>query len=256
MAYITNIFLVIDEEWAHPDPLFFVAQLFLPVLTALDQTEGQSLEDTVKPALTDDRIIRETGLEARIYAALAPAAGDVDMRLVRIKISSRNGMTLQIMAERLDGSMNVNDCEVLSNAISPVLDVEEIIERAYHLEVSSPGIDRPLTRAADFVNWAGYLAKLQTASVIAGRKRFTGIIGPVTNTALTLLPAPSEGGGAEAVELPFDALTDAYLVLTDALIDEALKRDKLARKARGEPELHSELQAIEVDAANDNEASG
>lgn len=210
------------------------------------------MEDTVKPALTDDRIIRETGLEARIYAALAPAAADVDMRLVRIKISSRNGMTLQIMAERLDGSMNVNDCEVLSNTISPVLDVEEIIERAYHLEVSSPGIDRPLTRAADFVNWAGYLAKLQTASVIAGRKRFTGIIGPVTDTALTLLPAPNEGGGTEAVELPFDALTDACLVLTDALIDEALKRDKLARKARGEPEL----QTSGVDAANDNEASG
>ena len=214
------------------------------------------MEDVVTPvvmaALIDDRIIRETGLEARIYAALAPAAADVDMRLVRIKISSRNGMTLQIMAERLDGSMNVSDCEVLSNAISPVLDVEEIIERAYHLEVSSPGIDRPLTRAVDFVNWAGYLAKLQTGSVIAGRKRFTGIIGPASDTALTLLPAPNEGGGAEAVELPFEALTDAYLVLTDELIDEALNRDKLARKARGEPEPES----IEVDAANDNEISG
>jgi ribosome maturation factor RimP len=210
------------------------------------------LEDISTPAPIDDRIIRETGLEARIYAALAPAAADVDMRLVRIKISSRNGMTLQIMAERLDGSMDVTGCEVLSNAISPVLDVEEIIERAYHLEVSSPGIDRPLTRAADFVNWAGYLAKLQTGTVIAGRKRFTGIIGPATATVLTLLPAPNEGGGAEAVELPFEALVDAYLVLTDELIDEALNRDKLARKERGEPELES----IEVDAANDNEVSG
>jgi ribosome maturation factor RimP len=210
------------------------------------------LEDISTPEPADDRIIRETGLEARIYAALAPAAADVDMRLVRIKISSRNGMTLQIMAERLDGSMDVTGCEVLSNAISPVLDVEEIIERAYHLEVSSPGIDRPLTRAADFVNWAGYLAKLQTGTVIAGRKRFTGIIGPSTETALTLLPAPNEGGGAEAVELPFEALVDAYLVLTDELISEALNRDKLARKARGETEVES----IEVDAANDNEISG
>ncbi len=208
--------------------------------------------DVIVDAIVDDRIIRETGLEARIYAALAPAAADVDMRIVRIKISSRNGMTLQIMAERLDGTMDVTGCEVLSNAISPVLDVEEIIERAYHLEVSSPGIDRPLTRAVDFVNWAGYLAKLQTGSVIAGRKRFTGIIGSSTNVALTLLPAPNEGGGAEPVELPFEALTDAYLVLTDELIDEALNRDKLARKERGEPDE----EAIVVDAANDNEISG
>jgi ribosome maturation factor RimP len=148
--------------------------------------------------------------------------------------------------------MSVNDCETLSNAISPVLDVEEIIERAYHLEVSSPGIDRPLTRALDFVNWAGYLAKLQTGTVIAGRKRFTGIIGPSTETALTLLPAPQDGGGTKAVELPFEALTDAYLVLTDSLIDEALKRDKLARKARGETELDSG----NIDAANDNDISG
>lgn len=206
------------------------------------------MDEFAKPVFVDDRIIRETGLEARIFAALAPAAADVDMRLVRIKISSRNGMTLQIMAERLDGSMDVTGCEVLSNAISPILDVEEIIERAYHLEVSSPGIDRPLTRALDFVNWAGYLAKLQTSSVVAGRKRFTGIIGPSTETSLTLLPAPNEGGGTEAIELPFEALSDAYLVLTDELIDEALKRDKLARKERGE--------LNPVDADNDNEISG
>ena len=206
------------------------------------------MNDIIAPTLTDDRIIRETGLEARIYATLAPAAADVDMRLVRIKISSRNGMTLQIMAERFDGSMDVTGCEVLSNAISPVLDVEEIIDRAYHLEVSSPGIDRPLTRAADFVNWAGYLAKLQTGTVIAGRKRFTGIIGPSTEKSLILLPAPNEGGGAEPVELPFEALTDAYLVLTDELIDEALKRDKLARKERGD----TEIDETQINAANDN----
>lgn len=240
MAYIHLIFLVSDEEWAHPDPLFFVAI-----------SKGLKLDELVSSASVDDRLIRETGLEARVYAALAPAAADVDMRIVRIKISSRNGMTLQIMAERLDGSMNVNDCEVLSNAISPVLDVEEIIDRAYHLEVSSPGIDRPLTRAADFVNWAGYLAKLQTGTVIEGRKRFTGIIGPSTDTALTLLPAPNEGGGAVAVDLPFEALTDAYLVLTDDLIGEALKRDKEARKARGEPEPVLN----EYDADNDNAVS-
>jgi ribosome maturation factor RimP len=197
--------------------------------------------------LEDDRIIRETGLEARIYAALAPAAADHGMRIVRIKTSGRNGMTLQIMAERLDGSMSVNDCETLSSAVSPVLDVEDLIDRAYHLEISSPGIDRPLTRVRDFVNWAGYLARIQTATIVAGRKRFTGVIGKVEAGRLTLLPAPAEGGGAEPVDLPLDQLAEASLVLTDALIDEALKRDKAARKARGEPE---------VDAANDNEFTG
>jgi ribosome maturation factor RimP len=193
--------------------------------------------------LEDDRIIRETGLEARIYAALAPAAVDLGMRIVRIKMSGRNGGTLQIMAERLDGSMTVNDCETLSNAVSPVLDVEDMIDRAYHLEISSPGIDRPLTRALDFVTWAGHLVRLQTSTIVHGRKRFTGIIGGVANGMVTLLPAPAEGGGKDAVDLPLDQLSDANLVLTDALIDEALKRDKAARKARGEPE---------VDAANDN----
>jgi ribosome maturation factor RimP len=203
----------------------------------------------------DDRIIRENGLEARIYAVAAEAAAAIDMRIVRIKLSGRNGMTLQIMAERLDGSMSVNDCEALSNAVSPALDVADIIERAYHLEVSSPGIDRPLTRAADFVNWAGYLAKLQTGTVIAGRKRFTGILGPVTEAALTLLPAPDQGGGAEPVTLPLEAITDANLVLTDELIDEALKRDKAVRKARGDVETETETDA-EFGAANDNDLPG
>jgi ribosome maturation factor RimP len=197
--------------------------------------------------LEDDRIIKETGLEARIYAVLAPAAADLGMRLVRIKMSGRNGATLQIMAERLDGSMTVVDCEALSNAVSPILDVEDLIDRAYHLEVSSPGIDRPLTRALDFENWAGYLVKLQTATIVAGRKRFTGIIGPVKDGMLTLLPSPNEGGGKEPAEIPLDQLSDAVLVLTDELIDEALKRDKAARKARGEPS---------ADAANDNEFTG
>jgi ribosome maturation factor RimP len=196
----------------------------------------------------DDRIIRETGIEARLYGVVAPVAADLGMRVVRIKISGRNGMTLQIMAERTDGTMSVNDCEALSNAVSPALDVEDLIERAYHLEISSPGIDRPLTRIIDFTAWAGYLAKVQTGTVIAGRKRFTGIIGPATAEGFTLLPAPEQGGGPEPVDLPFDAMTDAHLVLTDALIDEALKRDKAARKARGEPD-----EDAAHGAANDND---
>ena len=207
-----------------------------------------------EPSQPDDRLIRDTGLEARLYGVIAPVAADLGMRVVRVKLSGRNGLTLQIMAERLDGSMTVSDCEVLSNGVSPVLDVEDLIDRAYHLEVSSPGIDRPLTREADFVNWAGHLAKVQSATIIDGRKRFTGFLGPLQDGAVTLLPAPDHGGGTEPVAIPLDAVTEAHLVLTEDLIADALKRDKAIRKGRGLPEddEFDEVSDEESDAANDN----
>ena len=95
---------------------------------------------------------------------------------VRVRISAQNGCTLQIMAERPDGTMNVEGCEEISQAVSPALDVDDPIQAAYHLEVSSPGIDRPLVRASDFERWAGHLAKIDTSEPVAGRKRFRGIL--------------------------------------------------------------------------------
>ncbi len=167
---------------------------------------------------------------------MEPAIEQIGYRLVRVRISGLNGMTLQIMAERPDGSMNVEGCEEVSRAISPVLDVDDPIDKAYHLEVSSPGIDRPLVRHSDFETWAGFLMKLETSRLINERKRYRGKIVKVTDTAITVdRDAPAEGEPAQ-VEIPLDAIGEARLILTDDLIEASLKADKAARKGRGEPD--------------------
>ena len=119
----------------------------------------------------DDRIIRESGVDARVAMIVEPVLRAIDFRLVRVRLSGQNGLTLQIMAERPDGTMTVEDCETVSRALSPVLDVEDPIEKAYNLEVSSPGIDRPLVRKSDFVTWTGHLVKMETSILVAERKR-------------------------------------------------------------------------------------
>ena len=165
------------------------------------------------------RLIRETGLEARIAHIVEPIAADLGYELVRVKISGLNGMTVQIMAERPDGTMAVEDCETLSRNISPVLDVADPISREYNLEVSSPGIDRPLTRAKDFDTWSGHEAKVEMEQAVNGRKRFRGILLGVRDDAfgLRLIDTPDLG----EVWLPLAGLDDARLVLTDALIKAA-----------------------------------
>src|SRR6476620_7199663 len=122
----------------------------------------------------DDRIIRESGIDARVALIIQPVLVGIGFRLVRVRLFGQNGLTLQIMAEREDGTMTVEDCEEVSRAVSPALDVEDPIEKAYHLEVSSPGIDRPLVRKSDFRTWSGHLAKLETTMPIAERRRFRG----------------------------------------------------------------------------------
>jgi ribosome maturation factor RimP len=124
----------------------------------------------------EERIITETGLEARIAHIVEPVAAGLGYRLVRIKLSAMNGTTLQIMAERPDGTMTVEDCETLSRDLSPTLDVEDPIDREYHLEVSSPGIDRPLVRRSDFERWSGHAAKVELNRTVDGRKRFKGTL--------------------------------------------------------------------------------
>ena len=165
------------------------------------------------------RIARETGLEARIAHIVEPVATDLGYELVRIKVSGLNGMTVQIMAERPDGTMTVEDCELLSRNVSPALDVADPINREYHLEVSSPGIDRPLTRAKDFEIWAGHEAKVEMDQAVDGRKRFRGILLGVKEGSfgVRLLDTPEAGD----FWLPLEALGEAKLVLTDALIKAA-----------------------------------
>jgi ribosome maturation factor RimP len=185
--------------------------------------------------MNDDRLIRESGLDARIAQIVEPVIADLGCRLVRVRISGLNGMTVQIMAERPDGTMAVEDCERISRDISPVLDVEDPISREYHLEVSSPGIDRPLTRAADFDVHAGQVAKIEMAVAIAGRKRFRGIILGLREGKVGMrletggAAAATDAGEAGEVWLPAADIAEAKLVLTDALIAAAQQSDTASR---------------------------
>lgn len=183
--------------------------------------------------MNDARTIVETGLEAKVASIVEPEIEDLGYRLVRVKISGVNGMTLQIMAERPDGTMNVAGCEEISRAISPVLDIEDPIDKAYHLEISSPGIDRPLVRPSDFESWAGHVAKLETNQMINGRKRYKGMILSMNDGDITFRrEAPAKDEDPEFI-IPVSEIKEAKLVLTDDLITEALKRDKALRDANG-----------------------
>ena len=147
---------------------------------------------TATAGIGDDRIVRESGIDARVAAIVQPVLRGMGFRLVRARLSGQNGLTLQIMAEREDGTMTVEDCEEVSRAISPALDVEDPIEKAYHLEVSSPGIDRPLVRKSDFSACVGHRGKIETSILVADRKRFRGRIaeaGPDEDRARSSTPA-------------------------------------------------------------------
>ncbi|WP_102959592.1 ribosome maturation factor RimP [Mangrovicella endophytica] len=180
----------------------------------------------------DKRIVTEEGLEARVAAIIEPVIEQLGYRLVRVRVSGLNGMTLQIMAERPDGTMTVEDCEAVSRGISPVLDVDDPIDKAYHLEVSSPGIDRPLVRRGDFEAWTGHLMKLETNRLVEGRKRYRGKVVGVSDDGIRIDRDQPGYGEAASVDIPFEAIGEARLILTDDLIDAALKADKAARRAR------------------------
>src|SRR6185437_16728820 len=124
----------------------------------------------------DPRLVAEPGLPARVAAIAEPVIEGLGYRLVRVKVSGADGGTVQIMAERPDGNMTVEDCENVSRALSPVLDVADPIERAYRLEISSPGLDRPLVRKSDFDRYAGHLVRIEMAMPVDGRKRFKGAL--------------------------------------------------------------------------------
>ena len=187
-------------------------------------------ETTAFASTGDDRILRETGIDARIASIIAPAVAGAGFRLVRVRLSGQNGLTLQIMAERPDGTMTVEDCEALSRAVSPALDVDDPIEKAYHLEVSSPGIDRPLVRKSDFSTWTGHLVKVETSIMVADKKRFRGRIASADEAGITLERDAPGYGEEMTVRIPFEALSEARLVLTDDLIRDALSKDNQAKK--------------------------
>ncbi|WP_411033893.1 ribosome maturation factor RimP [Shinella sp. BYT-45] len=183
-------------------------------------------------AAVEPRLIVETGLDRRVADIIEPTIEQIGYRLVRVRLSAQNGATLQIMCERPDGTMTVEDCEKVSMAVSPVLDVEDPIDKAYHLEVSSPGIDRPMVRKSDFTRWLGHLLKCETSILVDGRKRFRGKITAADENGFTLERDQPAYGEEPVVVIPFTALAEGKLILTDDLIRDALTADKKAKAAQ------------------------
>ena len=189
---------------------------------------------------SDPRLIAEPGLAARVAAVAEPVIEGMGFRLVRVRISAAEGCTVQVMAERPDGTLTIEDCEEISRALSPVLDVADPVPQAYRLEISSPGLDRPLVRRSDFERHAGHLAKIEMSVPVDGRKRFRGFLAGVEGDSARIrleeAKAAKAGDKAEFL-LPIEDMAEAKLVLTDELIEEALRKGKAAeREARGEPE--------------------
>ena len=197
--------------------------------------------------LNEPRYCRETGQEERVSAILEPVALDMGYRLVRVRVNGDNGCTLQIMAENARGDFTIEDCERFSNEISPILDVEDPINREYHLEVSSPGIDRPLVRKSDFEQWIGHEAKIEIANMVDGRRRYRGTIDSVTdNKVMIFLPDVPEGG-QQIHEIEIQNLAEAKLMMTDKLLDEARARQEAADPLDN-PEIETEIdQSNETD---------
>jgi ribosome maturation factor RimP len=180
--------------------------------------------------LDEPRLVRESGLAARVAAITEPVLLGLGYRLVRARVSGRDGCTVQVMAERPDGSFTIEDCEAASRALSPTLDVEDPISGAYRLELSSPGIDRPLVRESDFVRYAGHEVKVEMDLPVDGRKRFRGeLLGAEGSNAKVKIQ--DAGGAVQVVLLPIGDMAEAKLVLTDALVAEALRRSKAGTRS-------------------------
>jgi ribosome maturation factor RimP len=184
------------------------------------------MDDRPTSFAEEPRLITEPGRAARVAAIAEPVLAELGYRLVRVRISGASGCTVQIMAERPDGAMAIEDCEAASRALSPVLDASDPIEGAYRLEISSPGIDRPLVRRSDFDRYAGHVAHVEMLAPIDGRKRFRGELLGTQGESVRLAFGEPVGRETPEILLPIDDMMEARLVLTDALIAQSLRRSK------------------------------
>jgi ribosome maturation factor RimP len=212
----------------------------------LEQDKSITGSETGPDLLDEPRLVMDTGVAARVALIAAPVLHDLGFRLVRVKISSGMDTTLQIMAERPDGTMNVDDCEKVSVALSPVLDLEEPLPQAYRLEVSSPGIDRPMVRLSDFRRAISHEARIELNFGLDGRKRFRGWIegveGEGRDAVLLLRRIDARADEPSDVRLPLNDIGEARLVLTEALIRESLRAGKVAiEEPAPEPEEDTEV---------------
>ncbi len=203
-----------------------------------DQSTANEQDAAIAQAPTE-RFLRETGPAADLAALVEPVIEDMGFRLVRVAMSKRDGATIQIMADKAHGTINVDDCAQISRRLSPLFDAHDPIKDRYYLEVSSPGIDRILVRPSDFEDWAGYEVKVELKELIDGRRRFRGILEGYADGEMRLVvqldenlrSSSPEGGGAnkgepQVIGLPVELIHDAKLVLTDELIRASLARAK------------------------------
>jgi ribosome maturation factor RimP len=182
----------------------------------------------------EPRLISEPGRAARVAAIAEPVLAGLGYRLVRVRISGFAGCTVQIMAERPDGTLSIEDCEATSRALSPVLDVSDPIEGSYRLEISSPGIDRPLVRHSDFDRYAGHVTQVEMTVPIDGRRRFRGRLLGTEGDAVRIRRSDTAADGVDVL-LRIDEMMEAKLVLTDALISESLRRSKRGEREATRP---------------------
>ncbi len=192
------------------------------------------MDDRPTTFADEPRLVTEPGRAARVAAVAAPVLADHGYRLVRVRISAFAGSTVQIMAERPDGTMSIEDCEVASRALSPVLDVADPVEGPYRLEISSPGIDRPLVRRSDFERYAGHVAHIEMLTLVDGRKRFRGELSGTDGDCVRIRPGDAAAAQDAEILLRIDDIMEARLVLTDTLISKSLRRSKQSeREASG-----------------------
>jgi ribosome maturation factor RimP len=172
------------------------------------------------------RFFHEAGQAGTIASLAEPVLESLGFRLIRVAVSGRDGGTVQIMAERPDGTISVDDCAIISRNLSPLLDVNDPIQGSYRFEVSSPGIDRPLVRPRDFENWAGFEARIELKELVDGRKRFRGRLDGFEAGEVRIEIEVAEAGGKptpQVIGVPVGLIEQAKLVLTDDLIKAALK---------------------------------
>ncbi|MFN3644985.1 MAG: ribosome maturation factor RimP [Gemmobacter sp.] len=197
-------------------------------------------------------LIARTAIDRRLAGIVQPTIEAMGYELVRIRLMGGKTRTLQIMADRPEGGINVDDCARISTAVSAVLDVEDPIEDNYTLEVSSPGIDRPLTRLKDFDTWNGYEARVETGELIDGRRRFKGILAGTEGDEILI--TIEEGGEDVTIGLRFEWLSDAKLILTDELIAEMLRQRKESGAFDGADIDEDGIEGIETEDHDDDEA--
>jgi len=215
----------------------------------MDCVSGPAAE----PRVSEQRFIRETGAAAAIAELAEPVLESQGFRLVLVRILSGQGTIVEIMAERPDGSMTIDDCRTVSLALSPVLDVHDPIASSYRLQISSPGIDRPLVRPSDFEQWAGFEAKVELKEMIDGRRRFRGTLEGFEDGEVRIEVDLGKDQGVTLIGLPIGFVGEAKLVLTDDLVRESLRRTK---RALSEAEEDQAIASAEANAAAEGLAGG